>query len=184
MCTLDTAPVLTNLEKLRSQGDWGIFNELGHNHQSVAWTFPGQTEVTSNLFALYCMETIVGKPRGTGHPKLEGGNFLAALDRRFAEQPSEDPVDQLAPYIVLVHKFGWEPLKKTLVSYQTSPVQATEPVEQRQAEFVRRYSRNAGADLSGFFKKMGYSCPSEGELQPLTPFDYEAWRKENAPKFQ
>jgi len=181
MCHLASAPKITDLARLREEGDWGFFHELGHNHQSPMWTFPGQTEVTVNFFSLYCMEHMVGKPRGTGHPAIDGAKFWKCLDRRFADPPSDDPFDQLSAFIVLLHQFGWEPLRETLASYQTAPVDAKLPVEAKQAEFVRRYSRNAKANLTGYFKRMGYACPDEldRELSDLPAFDYAKWRKEH-----
>jgi hypothetical protein len=179
MCHLASAPDITDLAKLRTKGDWGFFHELGHNHQSAEWTFSGQTEVTVNFFSLYCMEHIVGKPTGEGHGALNGDKLFKALDRRLGTSPSADPFDQLAPFVVLIRKYGWAPLKQTLVSYQAVPVGRKTPEPQRQAEFVKRYSRNAKADLSGFFKSIGYAVPDAlaAELKSLPAFDYAAWRK-------
>ncbi len=182
MCHLVSSPMITDLAKLRAKGDWGFFHELGHNHQSSMWTFPGQGEVTVNFFSLYCMDRIVGKPCGNGHANLEGQKLFQCLDRRFASPPSSDPFDQLSAFIVLLRKYGWTPLQQTLVSYQTSPVAPNSSLETRQAEFVRRYSRNAKTDLTAYFKQMGYACPVElsKELGGLPAFDYAAWRKEQA----
>ena len=186
MCNIASAPMITDLAKLRTHGDWGFFHELGHNHQSAAWTFAGQTEVTVNFFSLYCMEHVVGKPTGEGHGALAGAKFLQALDRRLGTPPSTDPFDQLAPFVVLLHQYGWAPLKKTLASYQTDPLARKASEEAKQAEFVRRYSRHAQADLSGFFRQIGYVFPDalRDELTPLPAFDYAAWRKQYAAKAQ
>ncbi len=186
MCYLASAPMITDLAALRTKGDWGFFHELGHNHQSADWTFNGQTEVTVNFFSLYCMEHIVGKPTGQGHGALDGAKLFKALDRRLGTPPSTDPFDQLAPFVVLLRSYGWEPLQKMLVSYQAVPLGRKMPEPQRQAEFVRRYSRNAKADLTGFFKQLGYACPDElcAELKSLPAFDYAAWRKAATPAQQ
>jgi len=184
MCHLASAPMITDLSKLRTNGDWGFFHELGHNHQSSAWTFPGQTEVTVNFFSLYCMEHIVGKPTGAGHDALDGAKLLASLDRRFGNPPSDGAFDQLAPFVVLLRKFGWAPLQQTLASYQTAAIAPKTAVETKQAEFVRRYSRNAKANLTSYFKQMGYACADDlcKELSALPAFDYAAWRKEQTAK--
>ena len=184
MCHLTSAPMITDLTRLSTKGDWGFFHELGHNHQSPMWSFPGQGEVTVNFFSLYCMEKIVGKPCGTGHGAIEGAKLFANLDRRFGNLPSMGAFEQLAPFIVLIRNFGWEPLQQTLASYQTVPIAKDVALELRQAEFVRRYSRNAKADLSAYFKQMGYACPDElrEEFSALPSFDYAAWRKEQASK--
>jgi hypothetical protein len=186
MCHMASAPTITDLAKLRTDGDWGFFHELGHNHQSKDWTFHkpfSQTEVTVNFFSLYCMEHICGKPTGVGHGGLEGDKLLKALDQRFGDPPSTSPFDQLTPFVVLLHKFGWDSLRQTLASYQEHPNPSKMTEEERQAEFVRRYSQYAKADLSGYFKRLGYACPPEvvAELHDLPAFDYDAWRKAYRP---
>jgi hypothetical protein len=175
MCTLGSAQKITDLDDLSANGDWGFFHELGHNHQSLAWTFPGQTEVTVNFFSLYCTEHIIHK----SNPELTGKKLLERLDRRLGNPPSTDPFDQLAPFIVLLDKYGWAPLQATLVSYQANPVGPDAPLGLRQAEFIRRYSGNAKADLTRFLKQIGYVCPDslETELMSLPAFDYAAWRR-------
>jgi hypothetical protein len=179
MCHLTSAPLITDLGRLRTNGSWGFFHELGHNHQSSAWTFSGQGEVTVNFFSLYCMEKIVGKPRGNGLRGIDGEALFHLLDKRFADPPDLGPIEQLSAFIVLLHQYGWEPLQQTLASYQVSPIPATCSIEMKQAEFVRRYSRYAQANLTAYFKLMGYSCPEElgKELEDLPGFDYAAWRK-------
>jgi hypothetical protein len=174
MCTLGSAAKITDLADLSENGDWGFFHEVGHNHQSLAWTFPGQTEVTVNFFSLYCTEHIIHK----SNPALSGERLLRRLDRRLGNPPSTDPFDQLAPFVVLISKYGWTPLQKTLASYQTAPVAPDAPQGLRQAEFIGRYSRNAKADLTHFFKQIGYDCPDSlsAELGSLPAFDCSAWR--------
>ena len=42
------------------EGNWGLFHELGHNHQNSDWTFGGTVEVTVNLFTTYVFEKVCG----------------------------------------------------------------------------------------------------------------------------
>lgn len=175
---------ITDLAKLQAGADavWGFFHELGHNHQSPDWTFAGQTEVTVNFFSLYCMEHICGKPADARHPVYTGAKLLDTLDKRLADPPNMGPFEQLAAFVPLLDKYGWAPLIATLKSYQTEVLapKLTEP--QRQAEFVRRYSRAAKADLGGWFAKLGYAVPEAlaAELKALPAFDFAAWRKDYA----
>jgi hypothetical protein len=174
-----------DLASLRQNGDWGIFHEIGHNHQSSDWTFTEhppleQTEVTVNFFSLWCMERVVGKPPGTGHPAIDGKELFEKLALHFGPTPSDDAFEQLSAFVVLIKKYGSESLHKTLVSYQASPLGDEVPEPERQAEFVRRYSQNAQANLCDFFKKGGYAVSKkvEDELKPLPAFNYAAWLKE------
>jgi len=47
-----------NGERIRENGCWGMFHELGHNFQDQMWTWNGTTEVTVNIFTLHAMEKI------------------------------------------------------------------------------------------------------------------------------
>ena len=40
-------------------GSWGLYHELGHNHQNRDWTFDGTVEVTVNLFTLYVYDKVL-----------------------------------------------------------------------------------------------------------------------------
>jgi hypothetical protein len=174
MCHLASAPMITNLEKLKRDGDWGFFHELGHNHQSGDWTFEGQTEVTVNLFTLYVMEKLVGQR--CGEPGTRMSNYRELLAKRFANPPADGPFEQLAPFVVLIRHFGFDALRATLVSYQTDPIDHKLSPASRQAIFVRRYSQNAGHNLAPFFKRMGYSIDEETlqTLAKLPAFDFAA----------
>lgn len=164
-----------DLAKLTKEGDWGFFHELGHNHQSPDWTFDGQVEVTVNLFSLYCMENIVGLPRGQGHESMK--DLGKILDARLGTPAKRGAFEQLAPFVALTRKYDWAPLRATLASYQTKPNPREFTEKQRQAEFVARYSEFAKADLGAFFARLGYDVTGiAGRVKGLPPFDYETFR--------
>lgn len=164
-----------DLAKLTKEGDWGFFHELGHNHQSPDWTFEGQVEVTVNFFSLYCMENIVGLPRGHGHESMK--DLGKILDKRLGTPAKKGAFEQLAPFVALTRKYDWAPLRATLASYQTKPNPREFTEKQRQAEFVARYSEFAKTDLSAFFAKLGYDITGVAErVKGLPAFDYEAFR--------
>ncbi|MFZ9979101.1 MAG: M60 family metallopeptidase [Opitutales bacterium] len=155
MCWIDPSQKdSVDLPKLMKDGNWGFFHELGHNHQCSAWTFTGQTEVTCNLFSLYVMEKLVGKPTGRGHPSMEKLDELLA--KRFAAEPNMGPFEQLATFVLLIRAHGWAPLRETLRSYATEAAPKGSTKEQLQDLFVLRYGKAAKADVSDYFTKMGY----------------------------
>lgn len=143
-----------DLPKLTKEGNWGFFHELGHNHQRTSWTFDGQTEVTCNLFSLYVMEKLVGKPAGRGHPSME--NLDELLAKRFAAEPNMGPFEQLATFVVLTRAHGWGPLRETLRSYASDAAPKGATKQQLQSLFALRYGKAAKADVSAYFEKMGY----------------------------
>ena len=155
MCWIDPSQKdSVDLPKLMKQGNWGFFHELGHNHQCSAWTFDGQTEVTCNLFSLYVMEKLVGKPTGRGHEAMEKLDELLA--KRFAAEPKKGPFEQLATFVVLIRAHGWGPLRETLRSYADDAAPKGSTKEQLQSLFALRYGKAAKADVSAYFEKMGY----------------------------
>jgi len=171
MCWLNPSEAeIVDLAKLSTKGNWGFFHELGHNHQRTDWTFPGQTEVTCNLFSLYCMEKLVGLPRGTGHGSIKDLN--ANMAKRLATPPDMGPFEQLSPFIVLIHAHGWEPLRTTLRSYAQNPARGDVPFKQN--VFVVRYGQAAKVDVSDFFAKLGYPVTAETKqaLKGLPVFTY------------
>jgi len=166
---------MIDLDRLSKEGDWGFFHELGHNHQRRDWTFPGQTEVTVNLFSLLCMEKLVGKPMGEGHGALRDLDSLMTM--RLGTPPNMGPFEQLAPFVVLIRAHGWEPIRATLRSYKDAPARKAgdTAVPTLQNEFVRRYGHNAKADVSGFFENLGYPVTDEtrAALKAYPPFAYQ-----------
>ena len=179
MCQLKaSARHIVDLARLKTEGDWGFFHELGHNHQRHDWTFPGQTEVTCNLFSLLCMEKIVGKPTGQGHGAMS--DLEALMASRLASPPDLGPFEQLAPFVVLIRAHGWEPLRSTLRSYRTEPLPPADKTGKRslgilQSEFVLRYGKYAKADVSAFFLSLGYQVSDDCQkvLKAYPTFVYE-----------
>ena len=55
MAHLASADDAVDLDHLQSEGDWGMFHELGHNHQWNPSRLPGTTEATCNLASVYLM---------------------------------------------------------------------------------------------------------------------------------
>jgi hypothetical protein len=161
MCWLNPSEAeIVDLQKLSTKGNWGFFHELGHNHQRTDWTFPGQTEVTCNFFSLYCMEKLVGLPRGSGHGSIK--ELDANMAKRLANPPNLGAFEQLSPFIVLLHAHGWDPLRTTLRSYAQSPAKGD--LAAKQNTFVLRYGLAAKADVSDYFIKLGYPVSEETQL--------------------
>lgn len=110
-CYTESAPDMVNLKKLKTEGNWGFYHELGHNHQSSLWTYSGYTEVTCNLFALYCMDRISNRPLGAGH-----GDDLDAIAREMALDPkshSDSAFHLLSQYYFPLKQYGWKSLHDT-----------------------------------------------------------------------
>ncbi len=81
---------MVSLEHMR-KGAWGLFHELGHNHQAREWTFEGTGEVTCNLWSLYLSQNLCKIPDEAAHDALKDPNkyvgpYLAMSSAPIAER--------------------------------------------------------------------------------------------------
>lgn len=159
MTHLDAAPRMVDVGLLATKGDWGLFHELGHNHQAPEWTFEGTGEVTCNLFALYVLETVCGFRGIGGHDALaERGAKAAAhvaAGAPFAAWKA-DPFLALATYVHLIEGFGWAPFREVFAAYRALP-DAERPKDDaaKRDAWMVRFARAVGRDLGPFFVAWG-----------------------------
>jgi len=182
MTHLDAAPRMVDLAYLTDTekgGDWGMFHEIGHNHQESDWTFDGTGEVTNNLFTLYIIETVVGKKPGHGVRFTDDQIIETFRAHRSARAPFDkwksDPFLALTMYIQLQQAFGWEPFKKVFAEYRQLP-QSERPKNdaEKRDQWMVRFSRAVGKDLGPFFVAWGVpvSAAARASLADLPAWNY------------
>jgi hypothetical protein len=159
MTHLDAAERFVSLERLSTQGDWGMFHEMGHNHQHRDWTFDGTTEVTCNLFSLYLMETVCSK--GIGHTAMSPES-IAKNRALYAKGGSQfglwktKPFTALIMYYELRKAFGWEAYKKVFAEYRDlADYERPKNDAQKRDQWLVRMSKTVGHDLGPFFESWG-----------------------------
>lgn len=177
MAPMNFAQVSTDLAKLRQLGDWGMYHELGHNHQVRDWTYDGMGEVTVNLFSLYCLDKL-----NPGAP-VHGAITDEAIKKHIAkfEQTGvrDGPFMNLVPYVQLQEEFGWEAYKKVFEEYRKlSPGERAKNDLERRNQWLTRFSRNVNRDLSPFFEYWKIVTSPEarkslGDLKPWIPESLE-----------
>jgi hypothetical protein len=163
MTHLDIVDSMLDTERLRTNGHggvWGLFHELGHNHQSSDWTFGGTGEVTVNLFTLCVFETVCGLET-EAHPSFTktaredkirkyraGGADFDAWKR--------DPFLALIMYIQLREAFGWEAYRKVFALYRDLPgSERPKSDDAKRDQWLVRFSRVVERDLGPFFEAWG-----------------------------
>lgn len=164
MTHLDAAADMVDLARMQ-KGPWGLFHELGHNHQNRDWTFGGTTEVTVNLFSLYLCETLCG----VGQDRAWSGNLgraAEALTKKLAageapwggDEGKPDLALRLLMYAQLQREFGWATFTKVFREYAALP-EAERPKDDaaRHDQWLLRFSRATGRNLGPFFVKWGLS---------------------------
>ena len=159
MTHLDAAPRFVDLARLSTQGDWGMFHEMGHNHQHADWTFGGTTEVTCNLFSLYLMETVCAK--GIGHEAMSPESI--AKNRALYEKGGKSfglwqsqPFTALIMYYELRNAFGWEAYQKVFAEYRDlADYERPKSDDDKRDQWLVRMSKTVGRNLGPFFESWG-----------------------------
>lgn len=160
MTFLDAAPRFVSVQTLRGKGDWGMFHEMGHNHQSGDWTFDGTGEVTENLFSLYILETCcAGAPV---HEAVTPANITKRIRAHLLDHKADfeawkaDPFTGLVMYIQLRQAFGWEAYKKVFAEYRAlADAQRPTADDGKRDQWLTRLSRTVGRNLGPFFQAWG-----------------------------
>lgn len=165
MTHLDAAAFMTKLEDLKKgKNAWGLFHELGHNHQESAWTFEGTGEVTVNLFTLHALETVCGLGIGEGHEGLLSMKPVEEYVKAGSdfETWKREPFLALRMYVQMRREFGWETFKKVFAEYRgLKRGEGPRNEAEKRDQWMVRFSLAAGRDLGAFFEKWGVPV-SEG----------------------
>ncbi len=159
--TVDKTALLGN----KHHGVWGLFHEIGHNHQSRDWTFSGSGEVTVNLFTLYVYDTVLGYRPKSHRPNSEDSrkklaNYLAG--GADFEQWKREPFLALIMYKQLQAAFGWQAFKKVFAASRDLPSgQRPKNDEQRRDQWMVSFSKTVGMNLGPFFQAWGVPTSPE-----------------------
>jgi hypothetical protein len=168
MTHLDAAEDMTSNAKLLA-GSWGLFHELGHNHQVSDWTFDGTVEVTCNLFSLYILDTVCKVPWTAGHGGMKDRptKLRKHLDTgaKF-ERWKADPFLALQMYAQLTEAFGWDTYKKVFAEYRDLPkAERPKGEQQERDQWMVRFSKACGRNLGPFFDAWGVPVSAEAKSQ-------------------
>jgi hypothetical protein len=187
MTHLDAAKVMVDVTCLMTNSHgavWGLFHELGHNHQSPDWTFEGTGEVTVNLFTLYVLDKVCRIPPERTRKELSKDGRAEALRRFFAsgakfEVWKSDPFLALIMYVQIQEAFGWDAFRKVFAEYrQLSPNERPKNDDEKRDQWLIRLSRTVGRNLAHFFDTWGIPV-SEQAKQAVA--DLPEWMPENFP---
>lgn len=186
MTHLDAAADMVDIDRMQG-GTWGLFHELGHNHQNKDWTFAGTTEVTVNLFSLYLNETLCQKD----WQQAWGGNVAKAEVRLAAalqqgrkpwgtDEGKPDYGLRLLMYSQLQRAFGWDAFKQCFAEYRTLAASARPKDDaQKRDQWLVRFSRTVGRDLGPFFEAWGLETSAKARAEVA---NLPAWMPADWPK--
>ena len=186
MTHLDAAKDMVDLQRMK-RGPWGLFHELGHNHQSKDWTFAGTGEVTVNLFSLYLCDTLCGiawnEAWGGNLARAEQKLALALADGRKPWAPGKggelDLSLRLLMYSQLQRAFGWELFVHAFAEYRDAKENERPKTEdEKRDQWLVRASRSIDRDLGPFFEAWGLPVSAAAREQVAALPD---WMPDNWP---
>jgi len=164
MAHLASVPNVVDKDYMATQGDWGMFHELGHNHQWMASTLPGNTETTCNLFSAYIMTELVGIDLGAGHGSMSDANRQSRTESYFnsSAQLSQWSVwTALETHIMIQEEFGWDIYTDTFSHYYNSSLSQPSTDAQEYNSWAARISNETGMNLVPFFRAWGLPINNE-----------------------
>lgn len=160
---MDGAAGIFELDRLRKEGNWGMFHEFGHNMQRGEWTFEGATEVTVNIFSSHAMKHVVGL-------ELNQQPWLLNQKGVFAEYFSQTPNYEkwkiyrfvgiaLMTFIQLIKHFGWQSMNRFMKEYETdiknNAASLPKSNQDKIDQWVIRYSKIVGYNIKPQFEFWG-----------------------------
>ncbi len=151
---------------LRASEAWGLYHELGHNHQNVDWTPSVLAEVTVNLFTTYVIET-VGKKSWRKENFFTGADKSKARVRTWVDKGHTfddlvgDPFLALEPFLRIQEAYGWDVYKKAFAEYLKPGFNRPVGDDMKWQVLAKELSRAADADLASVFA--AWSIPMHSE---------------------
>ncbi|MGN0828001.1 MAG: M60 family metallopeptidase [Kiritimatiellia bacterium] len=151
-CDANTPDWVLDRPRMAAGAAWGIYHELGHNHQNTDWTPEGTAEVTVNLFTCHAIERVAGAD-------IRAPQFYTsatAARKRVREWVAKggtfgdwkrDPFLALEVYIRIKEVYGWELYKRVFGRYLEPGFRRPATNDEKWQVFARELSDAAGADL-------------------------------------
>jgi hypothetical protein len=148
--------------------NWGFFHEIGHNMQNLDWVFDGTTEVSVNLFSLYCFDKVCGG-RDAAHEGVSPSTTRRMLKSYFGKPANfkhwqSDPFLGLVTFRLIQNDFGWDLFKRTFRRYHVLPDDQRPKTDQEKRDRLVQYlSESANRNFAPYF--VAWGIPITGSLQ-------------------
>ena len=150
---------VVNGTHMRQNGDWGMFHELGHNHQWMSSTLPGTTETTCNLYSVKLMTELVGVNLGQGHSALNTQSRINRAETYFnggAQINQWSVWTALETYLQIQEEFGWEPITAAYQEYYYNLTSQPSGDSAEFNEYSKWISLKTGYNLVPFLEAWGF----------------------------
>ncbi len=152
-----SVPDVVNYTHMSENGDWGMFHELGHNHQWMPSTLPGTTETSCNFASVYLMEDLVGVE---GHGAVDPEQRRNRMESYFSDGSNISNWSvwtALDTYLIIKEEWGWNPITEALsVYYNLSPAEVPSTEEEEFNAWVLHLSNSTGYNLAPYHAAWGF----------------------------
>ena len=152
-----SVPDVVNYTHMSENGDWGMFHELGHNHQWMPSTLPGTTETSCNFASVYLMEDLVGVE---GHGAVDPEQRRNRMESYFSDGSNISNWSvwtALDTYLIIKEEWGWNPITEALsVYYNLSPAEVPSTEEEEFNTWVLHLSNSTGYNLAPYHAAWGF----------------------------
>ncbi len=175
-----------DVNKLKANGNWGVFHEIGHNMQRTEWTFAEAVEVTVNLFSMHAFYVLLDK-------NVTKQKWLLDKSKQFEKYFSEPggPTFNnwktnlgmaLVTFAMLIKHFEWKSMYEFMKEYEKDirdknnlPQNNQDKIDQ----WVLRYSKIVGKNIKPHFLMFGLPVTDKYDqiLQDLEPWIVESDKK-------
>ncbi|MEC7721070.1 MAG: M60 family metallopeptidase [Candidatus Thermoplasmatota archaeon] len=148
---------VVNVTHMSENGDWGMFHELGHNHQWMPSTLPGTTETSCNFASVHLMEDLVGvEGHGAVDPQQRASRMRDYFDDG-SNITNWTVWTALDTYLIIKEEWNWTPITQALSVYYTLP--SSEVPTNGDEEFnawVLHLSNATGYNLAPYHAAWGF----------------------------
>ncbi len=182
MGPVSAAPRAVDVDTLMVKGNWGMFHEIGHNHQFLRyhtyanpWTFDGNIEVTVNIFSSYTYVAVLNKPENMGHQHWRTDLLPQEIQKTYTDKPypQKSHKERCLFWVHLIEEFGWKTLHQVFSDYMKLPKSAWPRTNlAKRSLFLEIYSRRAGCNLAPLFEGWGLEVTKEAKdkVKSLPPW--------------
>ncbi|MEL7264713.1 MAG: Ig-like domain-containing protein, partial [Planctomycetota bacterium] len=183
---------IVSLDELQANGDWGWFHEMGHELQrhpelgwgtDNPWTFPGDVEVTVNIFANAALERSTNFESTSGwgysaYPELVMQRALDTINNQL--RPSFEDKDPYPFYFQLADgAWGWQGYRDVLSTYVddqlNNPGNLPSNGAEEKDQWLIRWSREMGHDMTQYMVDHWQLEVSQAALDAVAAMDLPGW---------
>ena len=152
-----SVPGVVNVSQMSEEGDWGMFHELGHNHQWMPSTLPGTTETGCNFASVHLMEDLVGvSGHGAISPEQRDSRTRSYFENG-ANISDWSVWVALETFLMVKEEWSWSAITAALSVYYDLPASEVPYTgEEKFNSWVLHLSNSTGMNLAPYHEAWGF----------------------------